>query len=334
MAFALYRQPYSDVYVEVRYDGTPVALNDYESLDGLSGFVIAPFSITPQSPLLLIPAEGALVTEHRLDGTTALSELRQREASADVAASYREDFEKFHGAILSGRFAKLVLARSSEHTIDKSVDVQSLFYNVCRSYPRAMVMLFDTPQSGTWLIASPEILLDRQQSQFCTMALAGTMPYREGLPQWSEKNKAEQHLVEQYIDGIVSERSSQIIKDGPRTVRAGNLMHLRTDFRFRLRAEVSLGQLLSALHPTPAVCGLPKAEAREFIRENESLVRRYYSGFAGPLNLRSETHLYVSLRCMSLADGVVTTYVGGGIMPESVVEDEWTETELKQITYV
>ena len=111
-------------------------------------------------------------------------------------------------------------------------------------------------------------------------------------------------------------------------------MHLRTDFRFHLKSEVSTAELLAKLHPTPAVCGLPKDEAKEFIIKNESIDRKYYSGFAGPLNLNGETHLYVSLRCMNIVDNQYIVYAGGGIMSESVVEEEWKETELKIINRV
>lgn len=197
-----------------------------------------------------------------------------------------------------------------------------------------MVMLLDTPQTGTWIMATPEILLEQQKSLLRTMALAGTMPFSEGFPEWSEKNKHEQNIVERYIENIISPFCDKIIKDGPQTVRAGNLMHLRTDFRFHLKSEVSTAELLAKLHPTPAVCGLPKDEAKEFIIKNESIDRKYYSGFAGPLNLNGETHLYVSLRCMNIVDNQYIVYAGGGIMNESVVEEEWKETELKIINRV
>jgi isochorismate synthase len=90
---------------------------------------------------------------------------------------------------------------------------------------------------------------------------------------------------------------------------------------------------LEALHPTPAVCGLPKQEAREFILAHEGYDRRYYTGFVGMLDLASATDLYVNLRCMQChADGQVTLYAGGGILPSSQCGKEWEESRQKMKT--
>ena len=68
------------------------------------------------------------------------------------------------------------------------------------------------------------------------------------------------------------------------------------------------------------------------ILEAESTPRRYYSGFCGPLGLHGETALYVSLRCMSFTRSSATLYAGGGILPESRLEEEWEETRRKLLT--
>ena len=87
--------------------------------------------------------------------------------------------------------------------------------------------------------------------------------------------------------------------------------------------------MLHALHPSPAVCGLPKREAFHFILHNESVPRRYYSGFQGLLGVGGMTHLYVSLRCMSIHPNHYRLYAGGGLLSDSDEESEWQETEAK-----
>lgn len=335
MAFAQFRFPYSETYTKILYDADPIELHSFEDLHDKEGFVIAPFNITEETPIIIIPSAEATITEHSItnSSTNTTEYTTELENAEPISESYSNDFAKFHQAICDGQFSKLVLAK--EKTIYKqSSKLQELFSKICKEFPRAMVMMFETCKSGIWLIASPEILLDQQKSFYCTMALAGTMQYKDGLPEWSEKNKNEQNIVERYIEKTITPICNQIIKDGPRTVRAGNLMHLRTDFRFHINPEINIGQLIAQLHPTPAVCGMPKAEAKDFIINNESIDRKYYSGFAGPLNLNGETHLYVSLRCMNITDDSITAYAGGGILKESVVEDEWKETELKLISRV
>jgi isochorismate synthase len=90
-----------------------------------------------------------------------------------------------------------------------------------------------------------------------------------------------------------------------------------------------IGNLLQALHPTPAVCGLPKREAFDFIVRNEHTSRRYYSGFMGMLDPQGETHLYVSLRCMNIKNDSCCLYAGGGLLKDSKEWQEWQETEAK-----
>lgn len=324
--YARYRLPYSDNYTELHHPGPPLVLPSLEALDGRQGFVIAPFEISEDTPLVLIPAEGTEQKEQRLLPVPLPFASSGNTASNEPSSVYAEDFARFSLAVRNGQFGKLVLSRTEECPLPDGLDADALFFRACHAFPRAMVMLFSTPLTGAWLVASPEILIDYQAPYFCTMALAGTMPHSDGLPKWSEKNQREQHVVEQYISDTLVPLADRIIKDGPRTVQAGNLLHLRTDFRFVPRHDVSLGQLLQSLHPTPAVCGLPKAEALDFIRHNETSARRYYTGFAGPLALRGETHLYVTLRCLELTEGKAILHAGGGIMPDSVLEDEWRET--------
>ena len=116
-------------------------------------------------------------------------------------------------------------------------------------------------------------------------------------------------------------------------MKAGNLVHLRSDFSFTLDDSLTdgngLGKLVDALHPTPAVCGLPKQEAMEFIIANESIDRRYYSGYCGPWNVGGMTALFVSLRCMELSAHRSVLYAGGGLLAESSEESEWQETMMK-----
>ena len=199
----------------------------------------------------------------------------------------------------------------------------------CERYPEAFVALFSAPQCGTWLIATPEVLVDRDGDRWHTMALAGTMPYSDNLPSWSDKNIQEQAYVARYIKECLDHYSDEVTSSGPYTTRAGKLVHLRTDFSFTMRPDASVGCLLEDLHPTPAVCGLPKQEAHRFILENESLDRSYYSGFSGPLNLDDKTAMFVSLRCMRICDDRYRLYAGGGILAQSDEEMEWNETAAK-----
>ena len=177
--------------------------------------------------------------------------------------------------------------------------------------------------------STPEIILSGEKDDWHTVALAGTQPLQDGkLPQvWDEKNRKEQEYVSSYIRGQLLSLGIHSTENGPYPAYAGALSHLKTDFRFSLQDNKGLGDLLKVLHPTPAVCGLPKDTAYRFILENEGYDRRYYSGFIGWLDPDGRTDLYVNLRCMHIEEEQLTLYAGGGLLASSELNDEWLETE-------
>ena len=102
-----------------------------------------------------------------------------------------------------------------------------------------------------------------------------------------------------------------------------------------LNKKSTLKTLIRALHPTPAVCGLPRGYAKKFILENEQYDRSFYTGFLGELNIKSDkkkvinSSLFVNLRCMNIDENRVSVFVGGGITKESIAKKEWEETVSK-----
>lgn len=331
MSFAYYRLPYGEKYTIVRSATADRILPAYENIGLSEGFVVAPFVNTKTTPIVLISPDD--VEEKPVPDIMKGNTSRCRNCSErrHVTDAYSNAFDNFHEAIVRGEFMKLVLSRTDEKNIP-DVDVEELFFEACRRYPRVMVMLVSTSATGTWLVATPEILMTGDGTSWRTMALAGTMPYEEGYQQWNEKNQQEQHFVETYIEDCLSDFSTKIVKDGPRTQRAGNIVHLCTDFHFHLADGCSIGYVLASLHPTPAVCGMPKIKARDFIIANENVARGYYSGFMGPVGIGGMTSLYVVLRCACIKGNKAVLYAGGGIMPDSRLQSEWEETEHKMQT--
>lgn len=357
-SFALYRLPHEQQCTLVEQtEGVPRELPGCASLDALSGFVLAPFHVSDRDALLLIRPDRVCVME--VDGLLSHPEGAALESwmarhlvqtagqSSSTCHEYASSFDVFHQSLVNQTYRKLVLARCVFEAAVGSPSPLLLFQKACRMYPRLFIALIGTPQSGLWLVATPEILLASDDDcHWRTIALAGTMRLSddelEGEGQhlnWSVKNIEEQRLVATYIGQCLEHFASDVSEEGPRTVRAANLVHLRSDFTFTMTDGVArVGRLLEALHPTPAVCGLPKQQAMQFILQNEHLSRSYYSGFMGPLHLsplrtgKSSTHLYVTLRCMQLFANGYQLYAGGGLLKDSVKELEWQETEAKMET--
>ena len=335
-AFAQYRLPYADHYTRIEQtEGEPQRLSSCSELDGKQGFVLAPFEVSVRQPILLLRPDKVEIlpvipTSHV--APCVISETLNQN-------TYTLDFKDFHTQLENDVFRKIVLSRCATIRLSDVPDVQQLFLKACALYPRLFIALVSLPDGTCWLTATPEILLEGIGNQWRTIALAGTMQLEgnelqgEGeTVRWSTKNIQEQRYVATYIAECLERFSLDFSEEGPRTVRAANLVHLRSDFTFDMDSCTHVGNLLDALHPTPAVCGLPKHSTFRFILDNEHTPRLYYSGFMGPLNMNNETHLYVSLRCMQIQQTVCRLYAGGGLLKDSLLEQEWQETEAKMQT--
>lgn len=233
---------------------------------------------------------------------------------------------------------KIVISRLEEIQLS-SFDLLAVFKSLLYHYRNAFVYVWFHPKVGLWLGATPETLLHVTENSFQTMSLAGTQLFNENKkPIWKSKELEEQILVTTFIENQLKPISSDLKINSTETVRAGSLLHLRTKVEGELKKNISLEKLIRALHPTPAVCGLPREESKDFILKNESYHRAFYTGFLGELNFsigenkKQKTTLFVNLRCMSIASNVAKVYVGGGITKDSDPEKEWLETVAKSNT--
>ena len=239
--------------------------------------------------------------------------------------------------IVDSGIKKVVVSRAATATLPAGFAPVATFEALCQRYPAAFVSLVSIPDVGTWIGASPELLVSTDRQALHTMALAGTQARRAGRPltavHWSPKEIEEQALVSDYIRDFFRLAGAHAIDErGPHTVAAGNVVHLQTDFSVELpRPELMAlaNRVLHELHPTSAVCGMPKDKALAFILQHEGYDRSFYSGYLGPVHIDGQSQLYVNLRCMQLGQETAYLYVGGGVTADSNPDDEWCETELK-----
>ena len=238
-------------------------------------------------------ATTVLATEIRNFISTAKSKSNTSTTSKEA---FLTTVEKAIAAIKSGDLYKVVPAKTKCIDLPENFDLASVFLTLCEAYPNAFINCFYSENTGFYIGASPETLIRTKGDEFFTMALAGTQIAKGENPlknaAWTQKEIEEQALVSRYIPQL------------------GSVM-------------------LDLLHPTSAICGMPKDQALEFLQSEESFDRAYFSGFIGPVNMDEETTLYVNLRCAMLANKKIWLYAGAGITEDSVPEKEWEETEMK-----
>ncbi|WP_338870918.1 chorismate-binding protein [Spirosoma sp. SC4-14] len=270
--------------------------------------------------------------------------LPDNNAEQEYIANVAEAVE----AMRQGAFRKVVLSRTKQLQFTDAPNAVLLFDKLCQRYPTAFVSAVSIPEKGQiWISATPERLVSVDaHGIFRTNSLAGTQPSTEadGTPKkpseamWSQKEIEEQAIVSRYIIECFKKiRLREYVEEGPKTIIAGNLMHLGTSFTVDTQAVryPQLGTvMLRLLHPTSAVCGMPRDVAFDFIRQHEPHDRELYSGFLGPVNINPDndgpaSDLFVHIRCMKLEGSLATLYAGAGLTEYSDPRREWQETEIK-----
>jgi len=291
--------------------------------ESATGFIIRPFD-SKEKPLFLAGKSKIYKPNNFPDNETF--HYSNQIPEGKTKEHYRGLVAKGLQAINDGSFSKVVLSRTKKIALPKGFSPQGFFTKICEAYPNAFVYLFSSPQYGTWLGASPEVLLTINGKSLKTMALAGTV-VNGGI--FTNKEKLEQRSVTGYIVDILGKYSENLTIKQPSIKKAGNIEHIITEIAAEYNG--ALLPILEELHPTPAVGGLPKTEAVNFILENEGYDRSLYSGYLGPVN-KDKADIFVNLRCMQFFNEDAVLYAGAGIVNGSVPENEWQETENKMNT--
>ncbi|WP_339658410.1 isochorismate synthase [uncultured Polaribacter sp.] len=328
--FVVYRKPNSDfVSGFFMQDKTLVFTDDFSE----SGFVFAPFDSGQKAILFPLNTSEFITEELSLDTFNA----DEKYFSADEVSKEKHVklVEKAIEEINKKDLKKVVISRTEQVKIS-DFNLLEIYQKLLQNYKNAFVYVWFHPKVGLWLGATPETLLNIENSVFTTMSLAGTQVYQntENVV-WETKELEEQQLVTDFIKSQLEKISSDLKIDKTETVKAGSLLHLKTKVTGVLNEKSNLKTLVRALHPTPAVCGLPREKAKKFILENEYYQRSYYTGFLGEINvLDSDSHtqssaLFVNLRCMNISKNKASLFIGGGITKDSNALKEWEETVSK-----
>lgn len=248
--------------------------------------------------------------------------------------SYGEAFRAMTGR-LKKYGGKVVLSR--HEAIFSSRDIVDVAGEYFSCSPGTFRYLSFTPETGVWLGATPEVLIETTAGgdEIRTMALAGTKPSGDCSGEWDEKNTLEHRVVVDFISDILASHGLEVNCADTIDLRAGAVTHLCTPITARGEIHSPM-TIVNDLNPTPAVAGWPRDMAMAEIDALETHLRRCYSGIVG-VRHNGELRIYVNLRCAFAARGslygtpgwIYNLYAGGGLMSDSDVEQEWDETDRK-----
>jgi isochorismate synthase len=243
--------------------------------------------------------------------------------------------EKATKAMTDDGLRKVVLAREVTVTADEPFEIDVVLDRLRTTYPDCHVFSVDG-----FVGASLELLVSRSGDIVRSHPMAGTAP-RGGDPTSdarlaasllaSMKERQEHQItIDMVHDTLLPWCSYLDYEAEPSVVPVANVQHLATIVEGRLSSpSPSVLELVSALHPTPAVCGSPRDEALSFIRAHEGFDRGRYAGTVGWVDGRGNGTWAVSVRCADIDGAVARVCAGNGIVPDSDPSTELAETRAK-----
>jgi isochorismate synthase len=312
----------------------PVAVGALPFADDVAPHVVLPAAARWSGPL-------TATRRGQVGAATSVEPVPSRAGYAAAVASAVT-------ALRAGELRKVVLARSLELTMAAPVEVRTLLANLVADNAAGFTYAVDLPSAGgrrTLVGATPEMLLSRTGTTVVANPLAGSIPRDpdpardraagESLLASAKDRDEHRVVVEAVAEALRPFCRTLDVPAEPSLISTTAVWHLSTRISGELLDQgISSLRLASALHPTPAVCGTPVADARATIAALEPFDRGFYAGAIGWCDADGDGQWVVGIRCAELAEPVtgpptMTLYSGAGIMPASVPELEVTETSAK-----
>ncbi|MEY8017738.1 isochorismate synthase [Mycobacterium servetii] len=314
--------------------------------------VLGALPFDTDKPAALLAPGSVARTEGRPDWPTGPLPAVHVAAAVPPPADYRDRVSRARERLRApgGSLRKVVLARALRLAADAPLDARVVLSRLLAADPAAYGYLVDLSAAGgdyrgvVLVGATPELLVARSGDRVVCQPFAGSAP-RDADPErdaangatlaGSAKNRHEHQLVIDAIRAVLEPLCDDLtIAPEPHLSRTAAVWHLCTPISGRLRDKSTTAiDLALALHPTPAVGGVPTKAATELIAELEG-DRGFYAGAVGWCDARGDGTWVVSIRCAQLSADRRTALAraGGGIVAESDPDDELDETTTKFAT--
>ncbi len=261
------------------------------------------------------------------------SELRPTQVESCDAEEWKQLVSAALVEISAGRFDKVVLARRATLHFAQPLSLSRTLAALTVNYPTAARFAFRGGDRA-FVGATPERLVRKFGLRVASEALAGT--FRKNSDTFAEellrspKEHAEHQPVLAAVVAALRDYCQRLEHPpGPQLRELRHLFHLQTPIVGELRGPRHVLELVEALHPTPAVGGVPTRAALDWITEHEHLERGWYAGPIGWFDAAGDGEFSVALRTGLIRGRTAQLYAGAGIVRGSVPDSEYQETELK-----
>ncbi len=345
---AVYRMPDKSTYnVCIQLSDKDNSSLEFKDFIYKKGYIVAPFKATDRHPYIFIEEEVSFELPRELSsfedfiGSRLLSSQGNKYSNdlhlghTDSYEEYMSSFKEMKSELDEGKLKKVVLSKQVATSVINAEETPRLYEGLDSKYPSAYVFCILIPRQFVWIGATPERILSVENGYAESAAIAATRASKDrgdDPENWTFKEREEHGIVTEFIADAFKESGLGNIECSPLSfINAGHLTHLCQNIGGHIVGDEVVA-LIERLHPTPAVCGLPKSKAMELIGKSENYERSYYSGFIGKIDGCNNLSLYVNIRSMYLNESSATIFVGGGLTNLSKLEEEWEETEKKAAT--
>lgn len=275
-------------------------------------------------------------TAHYVPIEPLANQLLGSQSACDFS-DWQQNIAKAISHIQQLDFHKVVLANAVTRHFQEPVSPYDLLAASRQKNLGCYHFLWRESAQSAFVGSSPERLYYREDRDFYTEALAGTVAVTADLAQternafWllnDQKNIHENLLVVEDICTHLADCVADIQVSDVEIKRLHNVQHLRRKIYTKLAKQVNDSDCLARIHPTAAVAGLPRMPAKQFIRQHEGFSRGWYAGTLGYF-MPDKAEFCVALRSALICENHITFYAGAGIVEGSQAESEWQEIERK-----
>lgn len=241
--------------------------------------------------------------------------------------NWDRDVENLLRTISLGEVQKVVLARQSSFNYKEPLSISHLMHRL-QKIESGTLFSIQFSSSRNFIGVTPELLYSRKDNTIEIMALAGTASVLQSHHLQREKEQREFALVREFVYEKMKTLCKTIDSSPDITYPIGRLLHLRRTYKGKLLSFIHDKNILTLLHPTPAISGFPQQLAVRFLQKTEPFHRGWYAAPIGYVS-EKESRINIAIRSALVTENILHLFSGAGVVKGSIAQKEWEELDKK-----